>query len=62
MYWRAMTTVDAREALLKLKVSAFPHIKENDRDQFHRQMHDLAFPPEPKQMTKEMLRNFLNGK
>lgn len=43
-YWRAITVIEAQDALIALKVADFPYQNRNDRQRTHRQFHKLAYP------------------
>ncbi len=61
MYWRAITRLDAQESLVKLRIAAYPHLSQTDANDLHRDLHDVAFPPEKRALTPEEAMRFMNG-
>ena len=61
-YYQAITILEARETLKDLRVSDWPHQSKDDRKQFHRELHKMAFPDvKSKPMTLDELRGILGN-
>jgi hypothetical protein len=61
-YYQAITQIEAREVLLKLKIADWAHMSKEDRKQWHRELHKMAkYEVNSKQMTLDELRGMLNG-
>lgn len=43
-YWRAINVIEAREALLALKISLAPHMKKEGREKFEDNLNREAYP------------------
>ncbi len=42
--WQSITIIEAEETLLKMSISAYPHMSENKQKEFHRKMHKQSRP------------------
>lgn len=62
-YFEAIDILSAREKLVELNVSAYPHSTKNGRSKIHKELHKLAYPKlsESKQITTEDLAKILGG-
>lgn len=61
-YYQAITQIEAREVLLKLKISDWAYMSKDDRKQWHRELHKMAgYEVKSKQMTLDELKGVLNG-
>lgn len=61
-YIDAMNRIEAQETLLKMNLADYPNMGREDRRKFHRNLHDIAYPPqEQKLQTTADLMRFLNG-
>lgn len=62
-YWLAITTIEAQEALVSMRIADFPYLKPKDREKWHRELHTQAFPRthSGKTMTTEELAAHLRG-
>lgn len=43
-YWLAIGQLEAQEALLQMKIMAYPHTTKESQDKVHRHFHRLAYP------------------
>jgi len=43
-YWLAISTIEAQQTLLKLRLMDWPNMKKQDRQSWHRQLHKVAYP------------------
>jgi hypothetical protein len=64
-YWDAMLVIEAQETLIACKLQDFSHLKQQERREWHRQLHRKAYPntwekPISTQELAQRLR-FLNG-
>lgn len=48
-YWKAITVLDARERLVEITVSTYPHSKQNSRNKVHKELEKRAYPRHLKQ-------------
>ena len=44
MYWQAMTVIDAQDMIMKMRIQDWPHMKQEKRSEYHRQLFRLAYP------------------
>jgi hypothetical protein len=64
MLWQSITVIEAQEALVGMKLVAFPHMKKEQADQTHRSLHRLAFPDvysKPVEISAESMARLING-
>lgn len=62
-YSSAIEVIEAQEALVSMKISSYPHVKDNDRKDIHKAYHRIAFKHVPKkEMTSENLEEMLKLK
>ena len=65
MLWQAITVIEARDALLRLKIASFPHMKRAHQEKIHRELHKAAYPwnyEAKREITFEQLAAILNGR
>lgn len=43
-YWLAIDVLEARETILNMRISAYPHMKKSSAQKFEREMQRMAFP------------------
>ncbi len=58
-YWLAITTIEAREMLQQIKISAYPHTKTGDQSSLHKSLSDQAYP---KHLESDSEETFLSPK
>jgi hypothetical protein len=44
MYWRAMTVIEAREALLQMEITSVPHMNKDSARKTESRLKKAAFP------------------
>lgn len=52
MYWEAITSLEAQEMLLQMKLHDYPYMEKQPRLKFYRQMEKLSAPPTNKANEK----------
>ena len=43
-YWQAITVIEAQDMLKQMKVSDHPHVKQDNRSAFHKELQKQAYP------------------
>lgn len=64
MYWQAVTVLEARQYLLQIDVSSFPHMTKDGQEKIHRNLHTMAYPERyetPRSMTESEVQRMLAG-
>ena len=62
--WQGITRIEAQQELVRLKSQDWPNLKQDDREEYHHQMYELAYPDifrEEKTITFEDLQNLLGS-
>lgn len=58
-YWRAITAIEAREALLQLKIAEYPDLKSGAKEKLRRRLLKDAYPNQKSYTTFEDLQQRL---
>jgi len=64
-YYMAITTLEAQEMLVEMRLSDYPNMKKNDRSKLHRQMFKLAYPKTETASSQDVaawIKGKLNGR
>lgn len=62
MLWLAIDSLEAQETLIAFKVSAYPHMKDADRQELHKRIYTIAYPSREKRVlsTEELRARLTN--
>lgn len=62
-YWQAITTIEAQEILIKMRLADWPNMKPTARERWHREVHRMAYPRSHsnKAITPEELAKRIGG-
>lgn len=61
-FWEAITMIEAQEQLKALSATTYPNMTNDDREDYHRELHEMAYPhnfKENKYVTAEQLQKLL---
>ena len=64
MLWKAITVIEAQDALTQVQIVSYPESTKQSQDNFHRSMHKMAFPDiyeKPVVITADQMASLLNG-
>jgi hypothetical protein len=52
IYWQALTIIDAREAMLKVRIASYTKMKDSERSKFYNSLFRLAHPNQEKRALR----------